>query len=53
MNPEEMMKNMHKMMPEMMDNCMSSFGEEDRKNMLTFCRGMLDDMEEKHLYKNK
>ncbi len=40
---------MHEMMPKMMDHCMSSFSDEDRRNMLGFCRGMLDEMEEKYL----
>jgi hypothetical protein len=44
-----MMKGMHKMMPKMMNHCFSSMKKTEVKKMLTFCRGMLDKMEKKHL----
>lgn len=42
-----MMKTMHKMMPNMMSHCFSSMKKTEAKKMLTFCRGMLDKMEQK------
>ncbi len=44
-----MMRSMHKMMPEMMHHCFSSMKKAEGKEMLTFCRGMLDKMEKKYL----
>lgn len=44
-----MTETMHKMMPNMMNNCFSSMNESERREMLTFCRGMLDKMEKKYL----
>jgi hypothetical protein len=37
----------HEFMPARMEDCMSDMGDEDRKNLLGFCRGMLDKMEKK------
>ncbi len=36
-------------MPKMMENKLSRMSEDNRKEMLTECRGMLDKMEEKFL----
>lgn len=36
MESEEVMKNMHEIMPMMMVHCMSSFNYEDRRNILNF-----------------
>ena len=49
MKTEDMMGMMHKAMPKMMENCMASMSKEERKEMLTLCRGMLDKMEKKFL----
>ncbi len=37
------------MMPSMMDTCFSEMDTERRKFMLTHCRGMLDQMDEKYM----
>jgi hypothetical protein len=39
---------MHDMMPKMMEGCFSKMTEEQRQGMLTMCRGMLDEIEEKY-----
>jgi hypothetical protein len=44
---KEKAENIHEFMPAMMEDCMSEMDEEERKNMLSFCRGMLDKMEKK------
>ena len=44
---KEKAENIHEFMPAMMEDCMSGMDEEERKNMLSFCRGMLDKMEKK------
>ena len=45
----DMMETMHEMMPQMMENCLAPMSEEERRKMLTFCRNMLGEMEEKFL----
>ena len=45
----DMMETMHEMMPRMMENCLTPMSEEERRKMLTFCRTMLGEMEEKFL----
>lgn len=42
---KEKMEGIHEFMPAMMEDCLSRMNEDDRKNMFTFCRGMLDEME--------
>ena len=37
------------LMPRMMDNCFSAMDAERREFMLTHCRSMLDQMEERYL----
>ncbi len=49
MGSRDMMETMHEMMPRMMENCLTPMSEEQRRNMLTFCRKMLGEMEEKFL----
>ena len=49
MGSGDMMETMHEMMPRMMENCLTPMSEEQRRNMLTFCRKMLGEMEEKFL----
>lgn len=49
MKTEDMMGMMHKTMPKMMANCFSSMKKSERREMLTFCRGMLDKVEKKFL----
>ncbi len=49
MGAEDMLETMHEMMPRMMENCLGSMSEEERRKMLTFCRTMLGEMEEKFL----
>jgi len=46
-NPQEKAEGIHEFMPAMMEDCMSDMADEDRKNLLGFCRGMLDNMEKK------
>ncbi len=49
MGHEEIESMMLDMMPRMMDNCFSAMDNERRQFMLTHCRGMLDQMEEKYM----
>ena len=49
MGNEEIESMMLDMMPRMMDTCFSEMDRERRQFMLTHCRGMLDQMEEKYL----
>ena len=49
MGSGDMMETMHEMMPRMMENSLTPMSEEQRRNMLTFCRKMLGEMEEKFL----
>jgi len=49
MGSGDMMETMHEMMPRMMENCLTPMSEEQRRNMLTFCRKMLGEMEERFL----
>ena len=51
MGSEDMMETMHQIMPRMMENCLTPMNEEQRRKMLTFCRKMLREMEEKFLSK--
>ena len=44
-----MMETMHEMMPQMMENCLTSMSEEERQKMFTFCHKMLGEMEERFL----
>ncbi len=48
-SPEDVAKMMDEMMPRMMDTCFSEMDRERRQFMLTHCRGMLDQMDEKYL----
>ena len=48
MGPERMERMMTDMMPKMMDTCFSAMDKERRQFMLTHCRGMLDEVEEKY-----
>ena len=48
-SPEDVAKMMGEMMPRMMDTCFSEMDRERRQFMLTHCRGMLDQMDEKYL----
>jgi hypothetical protein len=48
-DPSKMMEGMHEMMPRMMEHCLGSMSKEERKKMVGFCRGMLDEMEEKYV----
>ncbi len=41
----EMIDTMHEVVPKMMEACMKSMKEDERREMLSFCRGMLDPME--------
>jgi hypothetical protein len=49
MGHEEIERMMLDMMPRMMDTCFSEMEGERRQFMLSHCRGMLDQMEEKYL----
>ena len=49
MGSGDMMETMYDMMPKMMENCLTPMNEEERRNMLTFCRKMLGEMEERFL----
>ncbi len=49
MGSGDMLETMHEMMPRMMENCLTPMSEEERQNMLTFCRKMLGEMEERFL----
>ncbi len=49
MGQEEIERMMLDMMPRMMDTCFSEMDMERRQFMLTHCRAMLDQMEEKYL----
>ena len=49
MGHEEIERMMIDMMPQMMDNCFSEMDRERRQFMLSHCRGMLDQMDEKYL----
>ncbi len=49
MGNEEIESMMLDMMPRMMDTCFSEMDRERRQFMLTHCRAMLDQMEEKYL----
>lgn len=49
MGSGDMMETMHQMMPMMMENCLTPMSEEQRRDMLTFCRKMIGEMEEKFL----
>ena len=49
MGSEEMENMMIDMMPRMMDTCFSEMDTERRKFMLTHCRSMLDQMDEKYV----
>ena len=49
MGNEEIESMMLDMMPRMMDTCFSEMDREQRQSMLTHCRGMLDQIEEKYL----
>ncbi len=49
MGNEEIERMMLDMMPRMMDTCFSEMDRERRQFMLTHCRGMLDQMEEKYM----
>ncbi len=49
MTAEDKQKMMEEMMPKMMENCLTPMSEEQRRNMLTFCRKMLGEMEERFL----
>ena len=44
---KEKAENIHEFMSAMMEDCMSGMDEKERKNMLSFCRGILDKMEQK------
>ncbi len=46
---QDMMETMHKMMPQMMENCLTPMSEEERRKMFSFCHTMLGEMEEKFL----
>ena len=46
-DPKEKSEGNHEYMPIMMEDCMSEMSEEERKNVLGFCRGMLDKVEKK------
>ncbi len=48
MNPEEMTSTMHEMVPKMMESCFGKMSVEQRKGMLSMCRSMLDELEQKH-----
>ena len=49
MAPEDMGSMMHEVMPQMMDGCFGRMDIDQRKNMLTMCRAMLDGVEQKYL----
>ncbi len=40
---------MEQVMPQMMDSCFAQMSPERRRFMLTHCRGMLDQMDEKYV----
>ncbi len=46
--PELMERMMENVMPQMMDACFGQMSQERREFMLTHCRGMLDEMDEKY-----
>ena len=48
MDPEEMTSTMHEMVPKMMESCFGKMSVEQRKGMLSMCRSMLDELEQKH-----
>ena len=48
MSPEEMASTMHEVVPKMMESCFSKMDVEQRKGMLSMCRGILDDMEKRY-----
>ncbi|MEE8421315.1 MAG: hypothetical protein V3S31_00910 [Dehalococcoidia bacterium] len=47
--PRLMERMMEDGMPKMMDSCFAQMDAERRTSMLTHCRGMLDQMEEKYV----
>ena len=47
--PKAMERMMEKVMPKMMDGCFAQMDIERRRFMLSHCRGMLDQMEEKYV----
>ncbi len=47
MNPREMTSTMHEMVPKMMESCFREMTVEQRRGMLSMCRSMLDEIEEK------
>ena len=49
MGSGDMMETMYELMPRMMENCLTPMSEEQRRNMLTFCRKMLGELEGKFL----
>ena len=49
MKAEQIEHMMQDVMPRMMDSCFGEMDRERREFMLTHCRGMLDQMEEKYL----
>ncbi|OGD54152.1 hypothetical protein A3K80_02310 [Candidatus Bathyarchaeota archaeon RBG_13_38_9] len=49
MTIKEKQKLIEKMMPKMMENCLSSMSREERTRMFTFCNTMLKEMEDEFL----
>ena len=46
-DPKVKIDGIHEFMPTMMEDCMSGMNGADRKKLLSFCRGMLDQVENK------
>jgi len=49
MSPDEMISTIHEMVPKMMESCFSKMSVEQRKSMLSMCRGILDDIEKRYI----
>lgn len=49
MKPGDMASHMHRMMPKMMEHCLGPMNLEERKDMVSVCRDMVDEMEEKYV----
>ena len=46
---KDMMEAMHEVAPKMMETCMESMKNDERREMLSFCRGMLDSLEKRFI----